>query len=377
MKQTRCIVLTFVLTFGLAMAAALLFDVWDSNAQVYPWPQADTYDDRTDSTWASSDVYTYYVYLPAVNKPPMTQPGVWTLEYQAEPQHRLWEVDALSEEDVWAVGGWCCNPSISLIAHFDGQNWQEVDHPGNDQLFALDMFSSDLGWAAGQFGELLQYENGQWTRMTSPVSTDFNIDDLTVSSASNVWAVANAGASCQGNWKARILHFNGTNWDVTDDYYGVQFKTVNFIAENVGYVGGYRTSDYEQFGPILLKFQNGNWVEMSSPSSGGLKAVDFSDANNGWILSTNEVFRYDDGRWQNYECAFCWGAYAIDTSSSFLKWMSGYNFLGYLQADTWHQVSTPGTDVIFEDIDILPSGVGWAVGWDMGNEYRGMILHHQ
>jgi hypothetical protein len=97
----------------------------------------------------------------------------------------------LSPSEGWAVGGYCCDPWISTILHYNGTAWEVVSSPTWQALIALDMVSAEEGWAGGLFGDLLHYIEGEWQTVVSP--TGERIRDIDMLSANEGWAV---GGSC-------------------------------------------------------------------------------------------------------------------------------------------------------------------------------------
>src|SRR5439155_17550502 len=68
----------------------------------------------------------------------------------------LWDVDAISATDVWAVGYYCCTETalITLVEHWDGSQWSIVPSPNpaghvNNYLFGVAAASANDIWAAG------------------------------------------------------------------------------------------------------------------------------------------------------------------------------------------------------------------------------------
>ncbi len=112
--------------------------------------------------------------------------GTW-VEVDSPTSENLWAIDMLSSSEGWAVGGYCCDPWISTILHYNGVAWEVVSSPTWHQLFALDMVSQNEGWAGGQFGGLLHYSGGEWQIADSP--TEIDIRDIDMVSEDEGWAV--------------------------------------------------------------------------------------------------------------------------------------------------------------------------------------------
>lgn len=76
---------------------------------------------------------------------------------------RLNDIDMSSTDDGWIVGD-------SAILHWDGYNWSETEtSPLSLGALAVDMISSNYGWATGRRGQILRYE------VTVPPSVPTNL----------------------------------------------------------------------------------------------------------------------------------------------------------------------------------------------------------
>jgi photosystem II stability/assembly factor-like uncharacterized protein len=102
----------------------------------------------------------------------------------------LYSVDAVSADDVWAVG------DGGTILHYDGLNWTAVSSPTTNNLRRITMLSSDEGWIVGYSGTILYYTNGAWQTVSSP--TLENLHDIDVLPSGEAWAVGDNGV---------ILHY--------------------------------------------------------------------------------------------------------------------------------------------------------------------------
>jgi photosystem II stability/assembly factor-like uncharacterized protein len=102
------------------------------------------------------------------------QDGEWTAVERPDPftrkeeTHLYEDVQAVSADDVWAVGakyrGGDIDNRQGLIMHYTGGQWQAVDAPTVEiSLDTLSMVSPEEGWAAGFGGVILHYQGGKWT----------------------------------------------------------------------------------------------------------------------------------------------------------------------------------------------------------------------
>jgi hypothetical protein len=141
--------------------------------------------------------------------------------------NHLRSVAALASDDVWAVGetGWP-NPFLTLVFHYDGSSWTQVDSPspGSRQstLEGVVALAPDDVWAVGfkyveRFGRqtLVEHWDGlRWTVIPSPNHQHGWSYMLNVAAAApdDIWA---AGFNNRGGpWYPLAFHWDGTSWQL-------------------------------------------------------------------------------------------------------------------------------------------------------------------
>jgi hypothetical protein len=103
-------------------------------------------------------------------------------------QSKLEAVDAVSHDNVWAVGN---HLGSTLIEHWDGTRWKVIPNPAarRGTLTGIDGVSADDIWVVGWYGSrpLLEHWNGaNWRRIDFPVRRGFLLS-VAVPSTRNVW----------------------------------------------------------------------------------------------------------------------------------------------------------------------------------------------
>jgi hypothetical protein len=136
-------------------------------------------------------------------------------------------VSAVSAKNVWAVGtaGQGISSSLAtLIEHWNGKKWIRVKSPSPtsiDALASVDAVSANDVWAVGiafngsGVNTLIEHWNGtKWTHVASP-NTPFITSALigaSAISASDIWA---GGASYNGLvYSSLFEHWNGSKWTI-------------------------------------------------------------------------------------------------------------------------------------------------------------------
>lgn len=146
--------------------------------------------------------------------------------------NELYGVSAISPTNAWSVGyelDMSTSQYHSLVLHWNGSTWQQVESPaatGLGQLMGVAASSANSVWAVGyvyngntlSYAPLLLHWNGTtWTRMTLGVPK-FNMEDLlgvAAASPSNAWAVGTGpcvGQSVNCPSHSLTFHWNGHAW---------------------------------------------------------------------------------------------------------------------------------------------------------------------
>lgn len=164
-------------------------------------------------------------------------------------------ITAVSALDAWAVGYAYDSSAQQLIItqHWDGKNWNTVPSPNpgtaeicgdafyaGDELTGVDAISSNDVWAVGSLcgpgtaKTLSMHWNGNgWTVVPSPNKSP--IDDSELSSVSalsknDIWAVGDYQVAFQYEWDTLIEHWDGTAWTIV--------PSPNPIGSQVTYLTG-------------------------------------------------------------------------------------------------------------------------------------------
>jgi hypothetical protein len=197
----------------------------------------------------------------------------------------LFDVAAVSPADVWAVGGGRSDTAQTLIEHWTGTGWQRVPEP------SVPNFQYDL-WA---------------------------VDAV---SAGDVWAVGDG--STPEAWPfstAVIAHYDGTAWSLVPapappsnpDVFATSdvLFDVGMLSATDGWAVGWHTAWFDTgettVRPLVLRWQNGQWVRMSLPDidDGMLEHVYARAANDVWAVGSSWdsplVMHFDGTRWSRVE----------------------------------------------------------------------------
>jgi hypothetical protein len=210
-------------------------------------------------------------------------------------------VRRLSATNIWAVG-WYAGSNIldrSLILHWNGRTWRQLPSPNpgkqDDSLDGLAAVSARSVWTTEGYsnsstsgGSLILHWNGRtWSEVAAPRGSGFN--DLSASSATNVWAV---GDDAKGNSLA--LHWNGRIWkrvptpNLKPGTLTNVLQSVTVLSPTSAWAVG-DAQDFYNFDSTAIEMHwNGRtWSMMTSPAPGGtsgLFAVQATSAVSPWAV---------------------------------------------------------------------------------------------
>ena len=250
--------------------------------------------------------------------------------------NQLLGVDAVSNNDVWAVG-WAQDPTgppyvkRTLIEHFNGSVWTIAASPNgsNDiisQLYSVSGTASNDVWAVGsrQDGKLpsrtlIQHWDGSaWSMVSSPnPDTQFNeLRGVAAISANDAWAIGyRGGTKNETPIETFILHWNGATWTqvTSPNVAGANqlFGVTAISAGDIWAVGSVSGT------PLAVHWNGSAWSVVPVGVGSGLSseyfaAVTSSSANDIWAVGkgngifTNQVFatirHWDGSRWTEKLC---------------------------------------------------------------------------
>lgn len=132
-----------------------------------------------------------------------------------EPTGMLYGVAAVGANDAWAVG---YGQQGGVIEHWDGHTWS-VSRTRSWTFRAVTAIAPDDVWAAGTdtAGSAVaeHWDGSAWTDVPMrAVRAHETLYSLSGTSASDVWAVGNAGNGLYGMGAAVIQHWDGRTWHV-------------------------------------------------------------------------------------------------------------------------------------------------------------------
>ncbi|HST03342.1 MAG TPA: S-layer homology domain-containing protein [Chloroflexia bacterium] len=350
----------------------------------------------------------------AVSTPLMPQcgPGWSVVAPPDSGQRHLFAVDAVSSNDVWAVGNNTLTDTLAM--HWDGNAWSEVPAPNvgtaDNVLDGVAAVAADDAWAVGYYHNqnmgdvdrtlILHWDGSVWSVVPSPNSGigDNYLRAITALSGNDVWAVGYYRNTTINVDQTLILHGNGNGWttmtspnagtNTRNRLYGVAAAS----ASDAWAVGSYGAS-------TLTERWNGSvWSVVPSPNAGtsnSLNAV-AAVANmvtgqvEAWAVGTIDdhqtlTMHWNGSSWSvvpspnvgTLNSLMAVTAVAVDD-----MWAVGsidfgaHTLILWWDGNVWSVVPSPDagdTNLLFGAVAVAPNDV-WAVGYYQLQGSREMAL---
>jgi hypothetical protein len=299
---------------------------------------------------------------------------------------QLTGVSVLRDGDVWAVGD---NGVRAAFVHRDAGRWHRIDSP----VFALDVdaVSADDIWAVGSSSpgptavSLAEHWNGsRWTVATVGGRPGEYLRGVAALSPGDVWAV---GARERG---PLIEHWNGRAWKryAGGPLDGLLHGIDSLPPRAVWAVGtqGLQTTGRPSEHPLVERWTGRSWQTLSAPSldrvDENLLAVDAVSTSNAWAVGSVDlngnrlplVLRWNGRGWRRLPTA------GLPTSRASLAavaavrasdvWVAGSRGFGQAQRPLlahwdgrrWKQLQSPARSGGLLDFAVLSPSDIWAAG---------------
>ncbi|MEU9065764.1 hypothetical protein AB0D60_02570 [Streptomyces sp. NPDC048306] len=249
----------------------------------------------------------------------------------ADRANQISSIDAVSQEDAWAVGLYEESRGAFLTQHWDGTEWRVVDAPAPDGirlagagLLDVSARTADDVWAVGWLivvdsevpnpnkpggtiqethaEAMLQHWDGEaWHLVPVPDAASLWTYSVTALADDDVWV---SGYTMDD--RPAMLHYDGSSWSrVPVPYDGVNGELTDLEARgpNDVWAAGRKLVDDEDPGHALLAHWDGrSWKQVPTPADAG-RVNDLTLAPAGVAVAgeqpdgTPYVMRLRHGRW--------------------------------------------------------------------------------
>jgi hypothetical protein len=212
----------------------------------------------------------------------------------------LQSVASLSPSDVWAVGSYFTNRSLSLIEHWDGRGWAVSPHPEKGQdswLLGVDGVASNDVWSVGYYHDAYQHTlamhwtGSAWSIVPTPdpglESSLWAVDAI---SATDVWAVGQATEPSGERVRALVEHWDGRAWSVVPvpdmDAPEISLLSVSAASSaDVWAVGEVKAPDRTR-STLAMHWDGSSWEVVPTPST----AMDWNTLDDVIAISADQAW---------------------------------------------------------------------------------------
>ncbi|MEM7032264.1 MAG: hypothetical protein AAF629_22125 [Chloroflexota bacterium] len=296
----------------------------------------------------------------------------WQIVHTFNENFVIHDIAPVSPTNVWAVGHQGVSSGFtsfkSLILHYDGVSWQTVPSSWDHHLNAIAMIDENTGWAVGDGGLVLQYQNGIWQEQVVPAHSHINLRDISIVTSSDIWVV--------GDW---IMHYDGSTWSVnavdTEDY---NINAIDMISTEKGWTAGFGSAGWTQDQVIqyesIHQFDGSNWQPTSNSGLVSLLGLDMVSDNQGWAVGRDgAILHFDGTSWRNEPSPTTSQLNDIGLISAQQGWAVGENgtLLSY-DGLNWISNDSPTTKTFYA-VALTTGDKGQIEGWASA---QNVILHY-
>lgn len=189
----------------------------------------------------------------------------------------IYTIRAASENSIWlAINN--ADKHNYLLVHFDPQNQTFSSQSFPVKFRSFDFWQESTGAAVGENGGYL-FENGLWTQLQLPVSTDFRCAKFV--GKDKFYLCGEDGI---------VLAWSNSNVKIIETPQTSTFRDMDFISENEGWIVGN--------GAMILHYKDGELEEEIAESTNNLWAVDMLSAESGFAVGENgTILQYNGAFW--------------------------------------------------------------------------------
>ncbi|MCL5029946.1 MAG: hypothetical protein M1480_13115 [Bacteroidetes bacterium] len=313
----------------------------------------------------------------------------WTMDTLSLPgsaQTMMRSVWGSSPNDVFAVGH--NDQGHGKIWHFDGNKWTEVRPSVNGaiDLFSIYGFSQNNIWAVGEriyddpiknvitdSSLIIHYDGTKWSEVE--INRGGPLIDIKGSSPNDIWA---SGVD------KTVYHYDGVNW--TKDTVITQLFSKSFPFNSVASINGityliglsmsknYFEEDY------FLSYKNNSWtvidsLEVSSQPKWGSAFLWVSPQNILYSCGDGGIFKWNGNSWINvYPLSNIISKIMGTSEQSIFAVQSGHVF-HYNGSDMYEFKQVANDNVIYIGLWVFQSDV-FIVGYTLGGFPNNTIVLH-
>lgn len=302
----------------------------------------------------------------------------WVQVASARPEALL-SISGRSASDVWAVGA--DRGRGPAVLHFNGSAWAEVPTGFRGDLWWVHAFQGGPVLMAGGNANILRYEGGTFTRMTTPGLAKHTVYGLWGAKPEDVYAVGSVGDRSGFIW-----HWDGTRWSElplplatlprTPDGDIPGFFKVWGKGSDVYVVGARGVVLRSRNGGPFAVLPTGTTSRLFTVHGAGNTVVVVGGEGQGEILELDEA----TSRFVSHAPEGCPLLQGVSIAEDGTGWATGFRGEVYQRVDGRWEVADSGLSTGVESLHAAwtdPEGGVWAVGGNVltGGLNAGVLLH--
>ena len=287
----------------------------------------------------------------------------------------LFDVDALSANDVWAVGQLLSSPAASIVLHWDGDEWTNLPLPPyDDRLAAVEAISPDDVWAFSWETSALHWDGSQWTLIPGP-GGDFG--EVVAVAPNDIWIIS-TGPCSQSSVCSNIWHWDGSGWDesFSRPCEGTCQNTLHIVGPNDIRASSHST-DFQETG-WMARWDGTQWTDITDDTiraAGGIHAMAGTSANDLWVSADLGFLHWNGAAWTTYP-GFGIVVRDMEASSPYDVWAVGGNLILHWDGIQWGRSENPPGQSSVLGVAAIDADEAWAVGGSNRPNHYGMGIAH-
>jgi hypothetical protein len=241
--------------------------------------------------WSVGENSTFMHYVDGTWENTGTPEGIGTGLY-------VGSIDMISPSEGWAIAT-DYRSSTSSLLHYTNGKWTSTQSPTSGTLSAVNIVSSEDGWAVGDNGTILHYSGGKWRQVASP--TTLSLSGVDMVSKDDGWAIGENGT------ESVILHYEGGKWNKVASPAHCFLQGISMVSAREGWAVGTSEWDYDasMYPGVIVHYKDGKWVKEDLAGMGKLAtlhSVSMAATGEGWAVGNEAtMLHYDGGRWTRYK----------------------------------------------------------------------------
>lgn len=217
------------------------------------------------------------------------------------------DVNGTSKDDVWAVGylrkaGYA--EDSSLVVHFDGNQWSQIDTPPGFGLTTVTSTDKDNVWLGGYYGTLFHYDGNKVVKLSPPLpdqcySTTFGyFKSIASSDRNNIYAIYFCFDDVTNSY---FIHYDGSQWQILDEFFYTDFKQLWLSPSGTIYSAGRKN---------VFEWSGSSWVSILNDFDFNFNSIYGTDDSNiligGYNISTGQgdVRHFNGSNWERIPLDF-------------------------------------------------------------------------